>query len=155
MVFFTLLDRGSLLHANGDDLEWLNGESEPARGSDSGCLFCSIASATQPISLGGDGAWDYLKADVEARRLYVSHSGEVVVLDLDSQKRLGTLSGFGFIHGILVAEKLNTGFLSDGQKNEVVTFDPRTLTITGRLKTAANPKQYGLRRDHGTNLCGP
>jgi hypothetical protein len=101
--------------------------------------FAQSYKLTQPIPLGGDGAWDYLKADVEARRLYVSHSGEVVVLDLDSRKRLGTLSGFGFIHGILVVEKLNTGFLTDGHKNEVVTFDPKTLTITGRLKTAANP----------------
>jgi len=92
-----------------------------------------------PIPLGGSGAWDYLTADTEARRLYVSHSGEVVILDLDSQKRIGTLSGFGFIHGIVVVHKLNTGFLSDGQKNEVVTFDPKTFAVTGQIKTDANP----------------
>lgn len=92
-----------------------------------------------PIPLGGNGAWDYLTADTEARRLYVSHSGEVVILDLDSQKRIGTLSGFGFIHGIVVVHKLNTGFLSDGQKDEVVTFDPQTFAVTGRIKTDANP----------------
>lgn len=92
-----------------------------------------------PIPLGGNGAWDYLTADTQARRLYVSHSGEVVILDLDSQKRVGTLSGFGFIHGIVVVHKLNTGFLSEGQKDEVVTFDPKTFAVTGRIKTDANP----------------
>jgi hypothetical protein len=91
------------------------------------------------IQLGGSGAWDYLSADAQARRLYVSHSGEVIVLDLDSGKRVGELSGFGFIHGIVIVKKLNTGFLSDGQKNEVISFDPASLAIKGRIKTAANP----------------
>lgn len=107
-------------------------------------LLSSVAFAqhyklASPIPLGGDGAWDYLLADAEARRLYVSHSGEVVVLDLDTRQRIGTLSGFGFIHGIVIIDHSTRGFLSDGQKNEVVTFDPKTLTITGRIKTAANP----------------
>jgi len=91
------------------------------------------------ILLGGSGAWDYLSADAQARRLYVSHSGEVIVLDLDSGKRVGELSGFGFIHGIVIIKELNTGFLSDGEKNEVISFDPATLLIKSRIKTAANP----------------
>ena len=91
------------------------------------------------IPLGGTGAWDYLRADAAARRLYVSHSGEVIVLDLDTRKTVGQMSGFGFIHGIVIVPSLNTGFLSDGQKNEVVAFDPKTLRIKGRIKTVANP----------------
>ena len=94
---------------------------------------------TGTIPLGGNGAWDYLSADAQGRRLYVSHSGEVIVLDLDSGKRVGELSGFGFIHGIVIVRNLNTGLLSDGQKNEIISFDPATLAIKGRLKTAANP----------------
>jgi hypothetical protein len=65
------------------------------------------------IPLGGSGAWDYLRADAGSRRLYVSHSTEVV----------GRMTGFGFIHGIVIVKKLDIGFLSDGQKNKVVTFD--------------------------------
>src|ERR1035438_3127163 len=91
------------------------------------------------IPLGGSGAWDYLRADSDSRRLYVSHSTEVVVLDLDSHKVVGRMTGFGFIHGIVIVKNLNTGFLSDGQKDEVVTFDPATLQIKGRIATAANP----------------
>jgi hypothetical protein len=117
--------------------------------------FAQSYKLLQPIPIGGDGAWDYLKADVEARRLYVSHSGEVVVLDLDSQKRLGTLNGFGFIHGILVVEKLNTGFLTDGQKNEVVTFVPEDPHNHGTTQDRSQSQQYGLRREHRANLCRP
>lgn len=91
------------------------------------------------IPLGGDGAWDYLCADSDSRRLYVSHSAEVVVLNLDTHEVVGRMSGFGFIHGIVIVKKLNTGFLSDGQKNEIVIFDPNALRITGRIKTAENP----------------
>src|SRR6266581_1378916 len=94
---------------------------------------------TGSIPLGGIGAWDYLRADSDSRRLYVSHSTEVVVVDLDTHKVVGRMSGFGFIHGIVIVKSLNTGFLSDGQKNEVVTFDPATLQIKGRIATAANP----------------
>lgn len=89
--------------------------------------FAQEYKVTASIPLGGNGAWDYLRADADARRLYVSHSTEVVVLDLDTHKEVGRLTGFGFIHGIVIVKSLHTGFLSDGQKNEVVTFDPATL----------------------------
>jgi uncharacterized protein YjiK len=102
-------------------------------------VFSQEYKVTQTIPLGGNGAWDYLRADAESRRLYVSHSGEVVVLDLDTQQVLGKLTGFGFIHGIVIVKELKTGFLSDGQKNEVISFDPATLTIKNRIKTLANP----------------
>jgi hypothetical protein len=46
---------------------------------------------TGSIPLGGSGAWDYLQADTEARRLYVSRSNEVIVLDLDTQEEVGRL----------------------------------------------------------------
>src|SRR4051812_28136374 len=41
------------------------------------------------IPVPGEGFWDYLTADSENRRLYVSHGTEVAVLDLDSGKLLG------------------------------------------------------------------
>ena len=96
-------------------------------------------SVTDSIPLGGQGAWDYLRADSYARRLYVSHSSEVIVLDLDNKQTVGKLTGFGFVHGIVIVKTLNTGFVSDGQKDEVVTFNPKTLQIKDRIKTVANP----------------
>src|SRR5690242_19642032 len=36
------------------------------------------------FKVGGEGGWDYLSADAQNRRLYVSHGTQVEVLDLDS-----------------------------------------------------------------------
>ena len=48
------------------------------------------------IAVAGDYGWDYLTADSEGRRLYVSHDREVVVLDLDSGAALGKIPGRAF-----------------------------------------------------------
>ena len=55
------------------------------------------------IPIPGDYGWDYLTADTEGRRLYVSHDREVVVLDLDSVAILGKIPGSD-VHGIAVVE---------------------------------------------------
>ena len=109
---------------------------------------------TGSIPLGGNGAWDYLRADSDSRRLHVSHSTEVLVLDLDTHQLVGKMTGFGFIHGIVIVKALNTGFLSDGQKNEVVTFDPSTLQIKGRIKTAENPNSMAYSAATGRLFVG-
>lgn len=100
--------------------------------------FAQQYTVAAPIPLGGAGAWDYLVADTAARRLYVSHSADVNVLDLDTRKVVGKLSGFGFIHGILIVNP-TLGFLSDGRKNEVVVFNPKTLEIKQKIGDVANP----------------
>src|SRR5260370_1961614 len=66
---------------------------------------------TGSIPIGGTGHWDYLLADSENRRLYVSHNAEVVVIDLDSQKILGKIAVGGFSHGIAIAPDVNLGFI--------------------------------------------
>ncbi|HLJ23725.1 MAG TPA: hypothetical protein VKT71_06420, partial [Candidatus Acidoferrales bacterium] len=45
------------------------------------------------IPIPGDGGWDYVAADSDARRLYVSHDTEIVVLDLDSGAIVGKITG--------------------------------------------------------------
>jgi hypothetical protein len=90
------------------------------------------------IPLAGSGAWDYLTADSAARRLYVSHTSDVNVLDLDTLKPVGALSGFGYIHDILIATP-TLGFLSDGVANQLVVFNPTTLKILQKIPTPADP----------------
>ena len=78
------------------------------------------------ISIPGDYGWDYLTADSDGRRLYVSHDREVVVLDLDSGTILGKIPGKS-IHGIAIARNLGRGFISSGQPGSVLIFDLKTL----------------------------
>lgn len=101
--------------------------------------FAQGYKVTGTISIGGAGGWDYLSADSDHRRLYVSHGTEVVVVDLDSEKIVGRISGMTGIHGIAIAADLGTGFISDGRSNQVVAFDVKDLSVKRKIKAGTNP----------------
>jgi DNA-binding beta-propeller fold protein YncE len=91
------------------------------------------------IQIGGSGGWDYLTADAANRRLYVSHAGQVEVVDLDSGKPVGQIPGMAGIHGIALANDLGVGFISDGRANQVVEFGLTNLTVRKTIKAGTNP----------------
>ena len=94
---------------------------------------------TSGISLPGSGGWDYIAADSENRRLYVSHATVVEVVDLDSEKVVGQIPNTNGVHGIAIANDLGRGFVSAGRDNQVVIFDLKTLATIGTAKTGTNP----------------
>ena len=109
-------------------------------------LGAALLSAAPPgyhvlrkIHLGGDGSWDYLTADPSARRLYLSHSTHVMVLDLDTEKVVGDIPDTQGVHGIAIASELNRGFISDGRTNDVTVFDLQTLKTIGKVPAGTNP----------------
>jgi YVTN family beta-propeller protein len=79
------------------------------------------------IELPGDGGYDYLSIDAVNNRLYVSHGTKVDVIDLSTEKPIGTIDGLEGVHGIAIANDVNKGFISDGKANTVVVFDLKTL----------------------------
>ena len=101
--------------------------------------FAQSYKVTGSIQIGGAGGWDYLTADSENRRLYVSHGTEVVVIDLDSEKPTGRIAGMSRIHGIAIADDLGLGFISDGGSNQVVEFDLKSLAVKTKIKAGTNP----------------
>jgi DNA-binding beta-propeller fold protein YncE len=101
--------------------------------------FAQTYKTSSDIKLGGAGGWDYLTADAASRRLYVSHGGVVEVLDLDSAKPVGKISGMKGIHGIAIAPELGVGFISDGGNSEVVEFSLSDLSVKQKIKAGANP----------------
>lgn len=94
---------------------------------------------TGSIPIGGTGGWDYLTADSQNRRLYVSHGPAVEVLDLDTQKAVGKISGLKGVHGIAVADDLGMGFISDGRANQIVSFDLKTMAVKDKINSGKNP----------------
>jgi DNA-binding beta-propeller fold protein YncE len=104
-----------------------------------GALAAQGYKVTGSIKIGGTGGWDYLSADAQSRRLYVSHGTEVVVIDLDSQKVLGKVGGMKGIHGIAVDHARNLGFITDGGNNQVVFFDLKTLEVKKKVPAGTNP----------------
>src|ERR1700740_1763281 len=84
---------------------------------------------------GGGEYFDYITVDSDARRVYVSHGTEVVVLDADKWSVVGTIGGLQRCHGVALVKDLNKGFITDGDGEKVVIFDINTLKVTGAGKT--------------------
>jgi len=92
------------------------------------------------VHIGGPGPaqWDYSFADSAGKRLYVSHSSEVVVIDTATDKVIGRIADTPGVHGIAVgAGKV---FTSNGRENKVSVVDPKTLLTVNKIDTGgANP----------------
>ena len=88
---------------------------------------------------GGEGGWDYLNMDASSRRLYISRGNHVQVLNIDSGKLEGDITGLQGVHGIALDKANNKGFISDGRDNSVVVFDLKTLKQTGKVQAGTNP----------------
>lgn len=84
---------------------------------------------------GGGEYFDYITVDSDARRVYVSHGTEVVVLDADKWSVVGTIGGLQRCHGVALVKDLNKGFITDGDGEKVVIFDIKSLKVTGEVKT--------------------
>ena len=91
------------------------------------------------IHIGGPGGWDYVTMDSSARRLYVSNSTRVVVVDVESGSVVGEIPDTQGVHGISLAPELNRGFTSNGRSNNATIFDLKTLKALGQVKTGQNP----------------
>jgi DNA-binding beta-propeller fold protein YncE len=89
------------------------------------------------VALPGEGRGDYLTVDSDARRLYVTHSSVVHILDLDTLRPIATVTGLKAAHGVALAA--GHGFVSDGEQNGVVEFDPATGATIKLIPTGKKP----------------
>jgi len=104
-----------------------------------GILFSSFRLSAQnyvldkSIPVPGDGGYDYAFIDQVNHHLYTSHGTAVNVIDLATEKVIGTINGMQGTHGIAVVNELNRGFISDGKADELIVFDLKTLAIITRV----------------------
>jgi len=94
---------------------------------------------TATYKLGGEGGWDYLLTDPDARRVYISRGTHVMVIDADSGKAVGDIADTQGVHGIALAPELGKGFTSNGREGTVSVFDIKTLAVSGKVKVGDNP----------------
>jgi YVTN family beta-propeller protein len=80
--------------------------------------------------------FDYVFVDSSARRAYLSHGTEIVVVDADSGALLGNIGGMKQTHGVAVAAEFGRGFISDGAQGKVIIFDLKTLKVVGEANAA-------------------
>jgi DNA-binding beta-propeller fold protein YncE len=107
----------------------------------SGAGYHLIKTISLPPAPGGDEYYDYITVDADARRVYVTHGAEVVVLNADDYSVVGRISGLIRSHGVALVKELGKGFVTDGDARtaadvqKVVVFDLKTLKVTGEIKT--------------------
>lgn len=92
------------------------------------------------FNIEGEGGWDYLNVDEINGRIYVSHSAVAQAVDVKTGKLVGTIPDTKGIHGIAIANDLNTGFTSNGRDSSVTVFNLKTFDIITKVKvTGRNP----------------
>jgi DNA-binding beta-propeller fold protein YncE len=93
----------------------------------------------QNIPIGGEGGWDYLSIDADARKLYVTRASKIVVVDLTRNKVVGEIADTPGVHGFAMAPELGRGFSSNGGEARVNVIDLITLKTITQVKTGENP----------------
>lgn len=89
--------------------------------------------------LGGEGFWDYLALDKEARIMYITHGSEVVLFHVDSGKQLPSIAGLQGVHGVAFAPRFGRGYISNGRADVLTVFDLKTREKSAEVKTGSNP----------------
>src|SRR4051812_49527571 len=69
----------------------------------------------QTFPLGSDGGWDYFVADPPTHRLFIGRTNRVMVVDEQTGKLLGTVSGVDGAHGTAIAASTGHGFATAGE----------------------------------------
>ena len=88
--------------------------------------------------VGGDGGWDYVNVDVDARRLYIARRSmppAINVYNLDTLEKVGELANVG-AHGAVIDPKTHHGIASS---KPVTMFDTTTLMPIKTIDTGGNP----------------
>jgi DNA-binding beta-propeller fold protein YncE len=91
---------------------------------------------THTYTLGGEGSWDYIVPDSPNHRLFIARQSRVMVVDEDSGKLLGEVTGIQGAHGTAVAQATGHGFATSGNDQSVLMFDLKTFKVLGRIPAA-------------------
>jgi len=99
------------------------------------------ASAARPyqivntVQIPGTGGIDYVYADNDDRRLYVPRGNQILVLDLDTLKSVGSITN-ARARGVAVDPKSRHGFSSS---SPVVMWDTKTLETIKMIEVKGRP----------------
>jgi YVTN family beta-propeller protein len=91
------------------------------------------------FKVGGEGGWDYLNVDSESKRIFVSRSTHVMVVETEHGKVVGDIPDTQGVHGIAIAGEFGRGFTSNGRSDNVTVFDLKTLKPISQVKTGKGP----------------
>ncbi len=115
-----------------------------------GLLTCGVLVATfamaalkydlvKKVAVPGTGGWDYLTVDEAGRRVFISHSTQVDVIDTEAYTLIGTIPNTPGVHGIALAPEFGRGYISAGKADAAIAFDLKTLKPLGEIKVGKKP----------------
>jgi DNA-binding beta-propeller fold protein YncE len=91
---------------------------------------------TRTYPVGGEGSWDYVVPDPPNHRVFIARQNRVMVIDEDSGKLLGEVTGINGAHGTAIAASSGHGFATSGNDRSVVMFDLKTFKALDRIPAA-------------------
>ena len=113
--------------------------------------FAQSWAVTKTFQIGGEGGWDYITADPDTHRLYVTRTTHTMVIDSDTGKTIADIPGQKRSHGVALVPAAGRGFITDGGGDgAIVVFDLKTNAILGSIP--ALPDADGIIYDPATNL---
>ena len=99
-------------------------------------LAQSAYHVARTYSLGGEGRWDYVVPDPPQHRVFIARQNRVIVVDEDTGKLLGEVTGINGAHGTAVVADTGHGFATSGNDESVVMFDLKTFKTLGKSHAA-------------------
>jgi YVTN family beta-propeller protein len=91
----------------------------------------------QNFSIKSPGGWDYITT--YHNRIYVSHGGQVNILDESTGDSLGVITNTTGVHGIAFDTSRQRGYTSNGRTNTVTVFDIKTNEQLALVAVGENP----------------
>jgi DNA-binding beta-propeller fold protein YncE len=92
---------------------------------------------TTKVDIGGEGGFDYLTADSETGRVFVSRGTHIMVVDGATGKVVGDIPNLARTHGALLVPSTGHGFTTNGGDSTSTMFDLRTLAVIKQIHTGA------------------
>jgi len=90
------------------------------------------------IKIGGQSGHDYLAVDPTTRRLFVTNSTQVVVIDIDQNTVVGTIPDTPRVHGVAFVPG-GKAFTSNGGENKASIVDTKTLKVLSKVDIGPGP----------------
>lgn len=94
---------------------------------------------TDIFHIASPGGWDYPAADPGSNKVYVSHGGQVNILNKKTGDSIGVITGTTGVHGIAFAAPFGKGYTSNGRLNNVSVFDLKTGAVLKQVAVGTNP----------------
>jgi YVTN family beta-propeller protein len=94
---------------------------------------------TKTFHIASSGGWDYITADANSNKLFLSHGIQVNVIDKTNGDSIGVIKNTNGVHGIALNKDMQRGYTSNGRSNNVTVFNLTTLAVVDSVATGQNP----------------